>query len=180
MRTKQGKIVTACLMLMCSTGAIAGVTTDQVEFNFNFTSGEFPGSEVQQWTTTHTDLLSYDETNGLVWTTATSHIDMTFAIGDQVVTSEADITYTFGGLYLFDMTFYVPEAPLDYGPMTIDINGDYDFNGNWEGTFTATLSPDLGFAGTELTGNWSAQVIPAPAGIALLGIAGLARRRRRN
>ena len=169
-------------MLMCCTGAIADMATDQVEFNFNFTTGEFPGSEVTEWFTTHTDVLTYDHATGHVSTTYTEHLDMTFAIGSQVVTTEANLSYAWhSGVDLFDMSILIPEAPLDYGPMRIDISGEYVYSADsWEGTFTATLGPDVGFAGTGFSGNWNAQVIPAPAGIALLGIAGLARRRRRN
>ena len=170
-----------CLALMCSTAVMAELTTNEVEFNFNFTSGEFPGSEVQQWSTTHVDLLTYDETSGRVFTTLTEHVDMTFAIGDEVITATVDASYAFqSSSYEFDMSFVIPEAPLDYGPMTIDISGDYDFNGNWAGTFTATLGPGSGFGAAEYTGDWNAQVIPAPAGVALIGIAGLAGRRRRS
>ena len=169
-------------MLMCCTGAIADMATDQVEFNFNFTTGEFPGSEVSEWFTTHTDVLTFDHTTGFIVNGFSQHVDMTFAIGNQVVTTAANMSYTWhSGVDLFDIAIFIPEAPLDYGPMTIVISGDYIYStDSWEGTFTAAVGWDTGFTGTAFSGNWNAQVIPAPAGIALLGIAGLARRRRRN
>ncbi len=93
---------------------------------------------------------------------------------------EAGVAY-FGGTEddTFGVTFTIPEAPLDQGPMSIVIGGNYNFETDiWEGTFTATLGSGSGFAGAEYAGEWSGQVVPAPTGIALLGIAGLARRRR--
>jgi MYXO-CTERM domain-containing protein len=71
-----------------------------------------------------------------------------------------------------------------YGPMRIDLEGVVLFSAQlelWEGDLYGTYGPDTPFgAGESFTGDWSARVVPAPGALALLGVAGLAGRRRRD
>ncbi|MAH66341.1 MAG: hypothetical protein CMJ27_08110 [Phycisphaerae bacterium] len=68
--------------------------------------------------------------------------------------------------------------------MRIELAGDVEWNplfNQWSGSVTGTASPytPFGAGGSPLSGTWSAQIVSAPGAIALLGLGGLARRRRR-
>jgi MYXO-CTERM domain-containing protein len=68
------------------------------------------------------------------------------------------------------------------GPWQIDMQLEGGYLGyTWYGSLNATYGPYTPFgAGESFTGDWSARVVPAPGALALLGVAGLAGRRRRD
>ena len=82
----------------------------------------------------------------------------------------------------FSMTMDLVDVP-GYGPMNIEISGGYGtyFQQSWSGEVEITWGPGNPLAGTVTQqGEWFAQVVPAPSAIALLGLAGLSARRRRD
>ena len=82
----------------------------------------------------------------------------------------------------FGMTADLVNVP-GYGAMNIEVTGTFDWSpeGTWDGTVEITWGPGLSFGETVTqTGEWSAQIIPAPGAIALFGLAGLSGRRRRD
>lgn len=86
---------------------------------------------------------------------------------------------------IFEAEFVIFDMPYDYGDMRIELAGDVEWNlfrNQWSGSVTGTASPytPFGAGGSPLSGTWSAQIVPAPGAIALLGLGGLARRRHRD
>ena len=87
----------------------------------------------------------------------------------------------------FDPTNFVLSMDLNdvpgYGPLSIEMGLSSKISGPmpWYGTGEIVWGPGMPFGdGVSQTGTWSAQIVPAPGAIALLGLGGLARRRRRD
>ena len=162
--------------LSLTTAATAELTNDTIQFRF--TGYEF-GTFV-----TECD-VEYDAITGV--------------FSDVTITDVAAETYfenpfwsfSKAGLwYLLDLS--VGESlsctiQLDvegYGPMQIDLELGVVYSQQlrqWTGGLSGTYGPYTPFgAGESFTGDWSARVVPAPGALALLGVAGLAGRRRRD
>ena len=82
----------------------------------------------------------------------------------------------------FEMTVDLVNVP-GYGAMHIEIEGGgvWDGSSTWSGAAQISWGPGLPFGETVTqSGEWSAQIVPAPGAIALFGLAGLSGRRRRD
>lgn len=103
-------------------------------------------------------------------------------VGTNFGPATAEGTAVFGPLVFISGSI---EGTLDFGPL-----GTYDlslfFNPSLDGGLGEGFGTLTGFdpgAGEEVTGNiwvdgWSLTAVPAPGALALLGLAGLGRRRR--
>ena len=126
-------------------------------------------------------------------------------LGFQEDLGSGDLRLSFGGDGSFtvsnpDYTFEYSNLDVVLGLDVIDGTGDagldelgsetfstFAFNGfgsNWDGVFasgvgTIDFTPVGGFTLDSYEITWSVETIPAPSALALLGMAGLARRRRR-
>lgn len=170
------------VLLVGGTSLMLSSTTmaDTVQFYFN-PYGLYPVEEAaENWEFRVDILMDYDEGDGS-FEVPTQNGQIDFTIGDF------ESSYTVGSVIVasggaMEASFIIEDAPYGYGDMSITMSGSvfYEFGG-WNGEFEATVSPYDGLAGgTEIQGDWSAQVVPAPAGVALLGLSGLFGRPRRR
>jgi MYXO-CTERM domain-containing protein len=161
--------------LSLTTAATADLTNDTIRFEFY---GDGFGTFV-----TECD-VEYDAVTGvfsdvtITDVAAETHFENPFWTGGPVTD-------------LFQLTF-LPEGFLSctiqldvegYGPMKIDLELGVAYTEpfGWEGGLYGTYGPPMPFgAGESFTGDWNARVVPAPGALALLGVAGLAGRRRRD
>jgi hypothetical protein len=129
---------------------------------------------VVDWESDGSFLFTYGET-----------INLDLIVGGEV--NPITISVLEGGLFSelgFSMTMDLVDVP-GYGPMNIEISGygtySQHMGGSWSGEVEITWGPGNLLAGTVTQqGEWFAQVVPAPSAIALLGLAGLSARRRRD
>ncbi|MCP4743204.1 MAG: hypothetical protein GY871_13420 [Actinomycetales bacterium] len=167
---------------LCST-ASADFEDGQIEFSFEFSENivyYFP-----LLTNFFVD-ASYDDGEGTFQVPGGSG-SVDIVAGDFSGTREQTWLPMFPGTVIdaFEAEFVIFDMPYDYGDMRIELVGEVgwepDFR-QWGGTVTGTASPytPFGDGGSPLSGTWSAQIVPAPGAIALLGLGGLARRRRRD
>jgi len=167
---------------LCST-ASADFEDGQIEFSFEFSENivyYFP-----LLTNFFVD-ASYDDGEGTFQVPGGSG-SVDIVAGDFSGTREQTWLPMFPGTVIdaFEAEFVIFDMPYDYGDMRIELVGEVGWEpdpGQWGGTVTGTASPytPFGDGGSPLSGTWSAQIVPAPGAIALLGLGGLARRRRRD
>ena len=163
--------------------ATADFVTSPVSFRSNF-SGSYPGGPAESWSIEHDLEVTYDESTGNFSTGIYSDVQATFVIGGEQIMVTSEIYNSYEGKSSFDMKFMIPDAPLGFGPMEIAIYGaaaTYSF-GLWSGQMEASISSGSGFFGDGETYDvdFSAEVIPAPGAVAVLGLAGMVARRRRD
>ena len=166
---------------LCST-ASADFEDGQIQFNFEFDS--YPGFDVQLLTNFFVD-ASYDDDEGTFQVPGGSG-SVDIVAGDFSGTRDQTWKSVKPPVVVdtFEAEFVIFDMPYDYGDMRIELTGGVDWNpsfNQWGGSVTGTASPytPFGAGGSPLSGTWSAQIVPAPGAIALLGLGGLARRRRR-
>ena len=161
--------------------ANADLVTDTVSFNYQI-YGPVPGIPVENWLIRHDFDLTYDNTSGHFQDQITN-VEFTFVVGGEEFTVDGiyqRFVYGKGG---FEASIEIPEAPFDYGPMTLVIGGSVIHNTlaeRWSGNITASISPGNGFSGETYDVDFNAQVVPAPGAMALFGCTLLAGRRRRD
>ena len=169
------------VLLVGGTSLMLSSTTmaDTVQFYFN-PYGLYPVEEAaENWEFRVDILMDYDEGDGS-FEVPTQNGQIDFTIGDF------ESSYTVGSVIVasggaMEASFIIEDAPYGYGDMSITMSGSVFYEFGWNGEFEATVSPYDGLAGgTEIQGDWSAQVVPAPAGVALLGLSGLFGRPRRR
>lgn len=169
----------AAAVMSLSTGSV--LVGDMVEFNYTWT-GNAPIGDVESWSMSHVSEVVYYEEGG--WgLSSDQEVVVNLTIGDQeipVVAAEWNTDY-------FDPTNFVLSMDLNdvpgYGPLSIEMGLSSKISGPmpWYGTGEIVWGPGMPFGdGVSQTGTWSAQIVPAPGAIALLGLGGLARRRRRD
>ena len=161
--------------------AHADLVTDTVSFNYQI-YGPVWATPVESWFISHDFDLTYESTSGF-FSDETINVDFTFVVGGEEFTVDGTyqrFVYGEGG---FEASIEIPEAPLDYGPMTLEIGGAVVHNGvaeRWSGNITASISPGDGFSGETYDVDFNAQVVPAPGVLAVFGCTLLAGRRRRD
>lgn len=169
------------VLLVGGTSLMLSSTTmaDTVQFYFN-PYGPYPvEAAAENWEFRVDILMDYDEGDGS-FEVPTQNGQIDFTIGDfESSHTVGSVIVAAGGV--MDASFIIEDAPYGYGDMSITMSGSVFYDLGWNGEFEATVSPYDGLAGgTEIQGDWSAQVVPAPAGVALLGLSGLFGRPRRR
>lgn len=110
-------------------------------------------------------------------------VDFTFLLGGETISVDGGYQSFVHDGFGIDATMEIPEAPLDYGPMTIVFEGGVSyqpFSERWAGNLTATITPGNGFVGESYAVDFVAQVVPAPGVMTMLALAGIAGGRRRD
>ena len=161
--------------------ANADLVTDTVSFNYEI-YGPVPGIPVENWFIKHDFDLTYDSSSGF-FQDETINVDFTFVVGGEEFTVDGTYQRFAYGDGAFEASIEIPEAPFDYGPMTLEFGGGVGhdaFAQRWSGKITASISPGNGFSGETYDVDFNAQVVPAPGALALFGCALLAGRRRRD
>ena len=167
---------------ICST-ASADFEDGRIEFNFAFQG--YPQYNFPLLTSFLVD-ASYDDGEGTFQVPGGSG-SVDIVAGDFSGTREQTWLPLAPPLVVdvFEAEFVIFDMPYDYGDMRIELAGDVGWQPllrQWGGTVTGTASPytPFGAGGSPLSGTWSAQIVPAPGAIALLGLGGLSRRRHRD
>ena len=162
--------------------ATADFVTQPVTFKSDF-SGFYPGGPAVSWSIDHDLEVTYNQTTGRISTGLYQDVMATFVFGGEQITVTTEIYFSDTEQYYYDMKFLIPDAPFGFGPMEIQVYGaaSYAF-GLWFGEMEASISSGSGFFGDEETYDvdFSAAVIPAPGAVAVLGLAGMVARRRRD
>ena len=167
--------------LMLSSTTMAEVQTDTVQFYFT-PYGPYPIEEAaENWEFRFNILMDYDDGDG-TFEVSTQNGQIDFTVGDfesSHTVQSLSLINVFGDV--MEASFIIEDAPYGYGDMAITMECGVVYDFGWIGGFEATVSPYDGLAGgTQIQGDWSAQVVPAPAGVALLGLSGLFGRPRRR
>ena len=161
--------------------ANADLVTDTVSFNYQI-YGPVWATPVESWFISHDFDLTYDSSSGF-FSDETINVDFTFVVdGEEFTVDGTYQRFTYGSAG-FEASIEIPEAPLGYGPMTLEIGGPVVHNAfaeRWSGNITAGITPGNGFSGETYDVDFNAQVVPAPGALALFGCALLAGRRRRD
>ena len=166
---------------LCST-ASADFEGGQMEFQFEYQS--FPGYDLPLLANFTVDAF-YDVNDGSFEVPSGSGpIDI--VVGDYSGSSRHGYKQFFYITKLFEefeVDFVIEDMPGGFPDMQIELTVGvaYESGAGWSGIFEGTASPytPFGAGGSPVSGTWSAQIVPAPGGLALLGLGGLARRRRR-
>ena len=172
--------------VLCST-ASADLVDGQIEFSLEFE--DYPGYELP-WSAIFAVQGFYDDGDGSFEVpTGSGSIDL--VVGDFSGTQQHQWLSIYAnpkakkGDAVFEAEFVIYDMPFGLSDQQIELSGGVAWQpaGNrWSGEFEGTASPytPFGAGGSPLSGTWSAQIVPAPGAIALLGLGGLARRRRRD
>ena len=161
------------VVLLTAGSALAGIETVPVTFSISGTADLFDGAF-----------------------TFESDFDATY---DGTVLSFDDAAGSFGSNGSYDFSYTDLSAILDgefidstFGLLAADLGGDVTanvmlsgFGSEWDGTSASgtglIVLSDIGFFTPESVDiTWSINQVPTPGALALLGVAGLARRRRRG
>lgn len=167
---------------LCST-ASADLVDGQMEFQFEYQF--FPGYDLPLLANFTVDAF-YDVNDGSFQVPSGSGpIDI--VVGDFSGSSThryISFGYTAERVEAFEVEFVIEDMPGGLPDTQIELEGGVAYMpfAGWTGTFAGTASPatPFGDGGSPVSGTWSAQIVPAPGAIALLGLGGLARRRRRD
>ncbi len=126
--------------------------------------------------------LEYDDITGVFSDVTITNVDADIDFEPEFnITDHGLPTFTFRNYQGLSCTILLDAE--GYGPMQIymDLQFNYSQTEGWQGSLTGTYGPPMPFgAGESFTGDWNARVVPAPGALALLGVAGLAGRRRRD
>ena len=166
--------------VLCST-ASADLVDGQIEFSLEFE--DYPGYELP-WSAICAVQGFYDYGDGSFEVpTGSGSIDL--VVGDFSGTQQLDWVPLFYAPSFgeFEAEFVIYDMPFGLSDQQIELSGGFAYvpaGPSWSGEFEGTASPytPFGAGGSPLSGTWSAQIVPAPGAIALLGLGGLARRRR--
>ena len=172
--------------LALATGSVAQAeTVETVEFNFIWYGYAPNAPEVTSWGMSHITDVSFapnGDFSGPAGPTLNFYLDIDGELSPVEISNSAPFLLFYTGQEDFEMTMDLVNVP-GYGAMHIEIDGSgsiYD-QGTWEGEVQITWGPGLPFGETVTqSGEWSAQIVPAPGAIALFGLAGLSGRRRRD
>ena len=104
--------------------ANADLVTDTVSFNYEI-YGPVPGIPVENWFIKHDFDLTYDSSSGL-FQDETINVDFTFVVGGEEFTVDGTYQRFAYGDGAFEASIEIPEAPFDYGPMTLEFGGGWD------------------------------------------------------
>ncbi|MHC4869428.1 MAG: hypothetical protein ACYTE2_07065 [Planctomycetota bacterium] len=167
--------------LSLATGSVAVGEQQQVEFNYTWYGYAPNAPAVDSWSMSHLSVVDWEPDGRFHVPGGTLNLDL--IVGGEV--NPITISVLTGGFLEggFSMTMDLVDVP-GYGPMNIEISGGGKFfqdGAVWSGEVEITWGPGNPLAGTVTQqGEWFAQVVPAPSAIALLGLAGLSARRRRD
>lgn len=174
----------AAAAVSLSTGSVAHA--DMVEFKYTWYGNAPNAPEVTSWGMSHITDVSVapnGDFSGPAEPTLNFDLDIGGELSPVEVSNSAPHIVFFTTLVdTFQMTVDLVNVP-GYGAMHIEIDGGgaWDGQDTWSGEAQISWGPGLPFAGTVTqSGEWSAQIVPAPGAIALFGLAGLSGRRRRD
>ena len=160
-------------VLFAATSAFAGIETIPVTFTISGTADLFDGAftlESDFDAAYDGSVLSFESPAGSFGSNATYDFSYT------------DLSAMLDGEFI-DSTFALLAADLG-GDITADVTLS-GFGSEWDGTSASgtglIVLSDIGFFTPEsIDISWSINQVPTPGALALLGVAGLARRRRRD
>ncbi|MDG1979369.1 MAG: hypothetical protein P8I44_12460 [Phycisphaerales bacterium] len=185
--TRVTTMALAAGILTLATGPVA--MGDMVEFKYDWYGFAPDRPELTTWSMSHiTDVTVAPNGNfsGPNQPTLNFYLDIGGELSPVSIANddEGEFFYVQGLKNdTFEMTVDLVNVP-GYGAMNIEVIGTFDWSGpegRWDGMVEITWGPGLPFGETVTqTGEWSAQIIPAPGAIALFGLAGLSGRRRRD
>ncbi len=179
--TRVTTMALAAAAMSLSTGTVAHA--EMVEFNYIWYGYAPATPELNSWAMSHITDVSVapnGDFSGPEVPTLNFYLDIDGELSPVEVANE-QLFSVIGTKDYFEATMDLVNVP-GYGAMHIEITGSASYHqGRWEGTAQITWGPGLPFAGTVTqSGEWSAQIVPAPGAIALFGLAGLSGRRRRD
>lgn len=169
--------------LSLATGSVAVGEQGQVEFNYTWYGYAPNAPAVDSWSMSHLSVVDW-EPDGSFLLTYGGTLNLDLIVGGEVNPITISVIEGNFSELGFSMTMDLVDVP-GYGPMNIEISGTgahtWHQGGFWSGEAEITWGPGNPLAGTVTQqGEWFAQVVPAPSAIALLGLAGLSARRRRD
>ena len=180
------RVTAMALTASTMTFAISSVAqAEMVEFAYTwFGNAPIGGPEVESWSMSHVSEVVYYEEQGDWGFLPTQELVVDMTVGDQEIPVVAGdwIPPAFFAPSYFTLGMELNDVP-GYGPLRIDMILESDRSGPlpWSGTAAVVWGPGTPFGdGVSQTGTWSAQIVPAPGAIALVGLAGLNARRRRD
>ncbi len=184
--TRVTTMALAAAAMSLSTGTVAHA--EMVEFNYIWYGYAPATPELNSWAMSHITDVSVAPNGDFSGPTAPT-LNLYLDIGGElspVEISDMPVMSLLGTANLFEMTMDLVDVP-GYGAMHIEIGGygvyHWEPHGlhSWSGEVQITWGPGLPFGETVTqSGEWSAQIVPAPGAIALFGLAGLSGRRRRD
>ncbi|MEY3024820.1 MAG: hypothetical protein RJA16_1646 [Planctomycetota bacterium] len=167
--------------LSLATGSVAVGGQGQVEFNYTWYGYAPNAPAVDSWSMSHLSVVDWEPDGHFLVYGGTLNLDL--IVGGEVNPITISVSEMVFSELGFSMTMDLVDVP-GYGPMNIEIIGGGTFlqdGAFWSGEVEITWGPGNPLAGTVTQqGEWFAQVVPAPSAIALLGLAGLSARRRRD
>jgi len=168
--------------LSLATGSVAVGEQGQVKFDYTWYGYAPSTPAVDSWSMSHLSVVDWEPDGHFEVYDGTLNLDL--IVGGEVNPIAISVLVGSHQDMVFTMTMDLVNVP-GYGPMNIEIIGDGFFDshdeGSWYGQVEITWGPGNPLAGTVTQqGEWFAQVVPAPSAIALLGLAGLSARRRRD
>ena len=169
--------------LSLATGSVAVGEQGQVEFNYTWYGHAPNAPAVDSWSMSHLSVVDWEPDGFFQLSGGTLTLDLIVGWEVNPITISVIEGWADPG-FGFSMTMDLVDVP-GYGPMNIEISGNGTYSphmgGSWSGEVEITWGPGNPLAGTVTQqGEWFAQVVPAPSAIALLGLAGLSARRRRD
>lgn len=181
--TRVTTMALAAAAMSLSTGTVAHA--EMVEFNYIWYGFAPNAPEVTSWGMSHITDVSIapnGDFSGPQEPTLNFYLDIDGELS-PVEISNSGPQWSLGFTQdTFEMQVDLVNVP-GYGAMHIEVYGlgIYDGGGAWSGEVEITWGPGLPFGETfTQSGEWSAQIVPAPGAIALFGLAGLSGRRRRD
>ena len=171
--------------LALATGSVAQAeTVETVEFNYTWYGSAPGGADVNEWGMSHITDVSFapnGDFSGPAGPTLNFYLDIDGELSPVEISNSSPWLFLYTSQENFEMTMDLVNVP-GYGAMHIEIEGSGLYKDEiWQGEVQITWGPGLPFAETVTqSGEWSAQIVPAPGAIALFGLAGLSGRRRRD
>ena len=153
--------LTKSCLVAASPCVIATMASAEIA-TFNFTLDQYVSEARWGILNTASSTVAYSAVTGPMY------------VGSSLVVNTPVVTATSSGGYTFDVSMDLPAG--DYLMILIDLFGDGWTNGGVSFSDNA-VGDTISFpGGSQVAGTFT--VVPAPASLALLGLAGLTRRRR--